>query len=71
MKIYHVIPIPHTHLFDIFYDTGWDLWSRVLVKPSAGVIRLMKGEHIPIKTLYSLFEKELSSEKPIVRTTRD
>lgn len=67
-QIYHIIPVPQTHLYDVFQDDGWNLWSRVLVKPSMNVIRLMKGEHIPIKILYRLFAGELAEGKPLIKT---
>lgn len=48
--------IPNTNLFDVWQGKGWQQWSRVLVK--ADFVRVIKGDKIPPKTLYKLFEEE-------------
>jgi hypothetical protein len=48
--------IPNTNLYDVWQGQGWDQWSRVLVK--ADFVTVIKGEKIPVKLLYKLFETE-------------
>lgn len=53
---FHVIHIPNSNLYDVFAGKGWNNWSRVLVK--ADFVRVIKGDKIPAKTLYRLFEAQ-------------
>lgn len=52
MKVLQVKKFP---IFDIFQGEGWDNWTRVRIVK--GRIVHVAGEHIPIKTLYSVLEK--------------
>lgn len=51
-----IIAIPNSNLYDVFQGYGWTQWSRVLVKPE--FVRVLKGEKIPPKQLYTIFEEE-------------
>lgn len=53
---YLVKQIPNSNLYDVWQGKGWDQWSRVLVK--ADFVKVIKGERIPPKALYRLFEAE-------------
>lgn len=53
---FHVVRIPNTNMFDVFSGKGWNNWSRVLVK--ADFVHIIKGERIPAKILYRLFDTE-------------
>jgi hypothetical protein len=53
---FHIVHLPNTNLYDVFAGKGWHNWSRVLVK--AEFVRVIKGEKIPAKILYKLFEVE-------------
>lgn len=53
---YLVIKLPDSNMYDVFAGKGWQNWSRVLVK--ADFVRVIKGDKIPAKTLYRLFEGE-------------
>lgn len=50
MNEFLVLHIPGTHMYDVFQGIGWENWSRVLAKE--GYVKILKGNHIPIKTLY-------------------
>lgn len=54
MTSFYVVPIPQTHMFDIFEGDGWENWSRVLVK--YGQVKNLKGNFIPVKILYEIAE---------------
>jgi len=65
-QTFHVAHIPNTNLYDVFQGKGWNGWSRVLVK--ADFVRVIKGEKIPAKTLYKLFEEEQKQKCELVKT---
>ena len=51
-----IVHLPDSNMYDVFAGKGWQNWSRVLVK--ADFVRVIKGDKIPAKTLYKLFEGE-------------
>lgn len=66
MNNFHVIRVHNTNMYDVFSGKGWNNWSRVLVK--ADFVRVIKGDRIPIKTLYKLFEEEQTAKHQLVKT---
>ena len=66
---FHVIHIPNTNLYDVFGGKGWNNWSRVLVK--ADFVRVIKGDRIPAKTLYRLFEDEQREKYRLANKNRE
>lgn len=67
MEEYLVVPIPNTNMYDVFAGKGWNNWSRVLVK--ADFVRVIKGDRIPAKTLYHLFEEQ-QKEKFLIHQSK-
>lgn len=66
MNEFHVVHIPNTNMYDVFAGKGWNNWSRVLVK--ADFVRVIKGERIPPKTLYKIFEEEQKTRYEFAKT---
>lgn len=66
MNHFHVIRVPNSNMYDVFSGKGWKNWSRVLVK--AEFVRVIKGDPIPVKNLYKLFEEEQASKYQVSKT---
>lgn len=66
MDHFHVVHIPNSNMYDVFSGKGWNNWSRVLVK--ADFVRVIKGDKIPVKTLYRLFEQQQKEKLEYTQT---